>query len=352
MPDMTRALYGTWHSPVTAALVAHRLRFNDVQWVGEALVWHESRGAANALMAQRLGQAPRELGGDKVGRGKIAYGGGDFAGHPDGTLYFIGRDGRIYRTTVDGAPARAITPAFGGAASPVPSPDGRWVAYTHAYEDIDALALVELGGGWPRKLDDRADFAQNPVWSPDGACIAWVAYDMPNMPWDGTRLMLHTLANGQTEVLAGEAQAYAIAQPSFSPDGKTLAYLSDESGFGHLMDSRHVVVRRSVQARHSLWLIDTQTGHETPLLAGAGYTYYEQIAVRASDGRVACIASATDTPHEVISFYPVAGAPVTVHARSVQAVFAAGALSVAEPIHWEGTDGETVHGLYYPPASA
>jgi dipeptidyl aminopeptidase/acylaminoacyl peptidase len=385
-----RALYGTWSSPITPKLVGNRARINDVQWAGDALVWHESRGTGNTIISQRDGQAPRELGGDLVGSGKIAYGGGEFGTIHD-SVFFVARDGRLYRTSVDGGAIRPVTPGFGGAACPIPAPDGTRLAYIHTYEDKDGLALIDLTStAWPRKLDFSSDFAMNPVWSPDGTQLAWVAYDMPNMPWDATRLMLLTFApdgTHTTEILDGRAGGFAVGQPTFSPDGKMLAYLSDESGLSQIIlldlvsrqrraitsdaadysgpgwvaglryvawlpDSRHVLCRRSENAHHTLWLIDSQTGIRTQLLGKAGYSYFGQVTVRASDGRAACIASATDRPQEVISFYPVAGAPLTVHARSLQAAFESGALSVAQPMQWRGADGETVYGLYYPPASA
>lgn len=385
----TRALYGTWSSPVTAKLVASRARINDVQWAGDALVWHESRGAGYALISQRDGQASRELGGDLVGSGKIAYGGGEFGVGGDLVL-FIGRDGRVYKTSVDGGAARAITPGFGGAACPTPNMDGTRAVYIHTYEDKDGLVLVDLDGeSWPRKLNFSSDFAMNPVWSPDGKQVAWITYHAPDMPWDATRLMLLTFQEDGTqsvEIVDGQSRQYAVSQPCFSPDGKLLAYLSDESGVSQvrlyhmqrrehkpvtadegdyggpswvaglrylawLPDNRTLLIRRSDKAHHTLWLLDTETGERTQILENAGYTYFGQLSIRASDGRVACFAGATDKAQEVISFYPVQGSPVTIHARTMQAVFEEGALSVAKPMEWKGADGETVHGLFYPPAS-
>jgi dipeptidyl aminopeptidase/acylaminoacyl peptidase len=383
------ALYGTWRSPISPKLVGARVRFHDVQWAGDALVWHETRGTASALFSQQDGQAPRDISGELIGRGKLAYGGGELGTH-DALVLFVGRDGRLYRTSVQGGTPRAVTPAFGGMACPTPDPTGTRAVYAHTYEDSDCLALADLSGAqWPRKLFAGSDFVMNPVWSPDGMRLAFIAYDMPAMPWDSTRLLLLTLTPDGVphalSTLAGAEGDCAITQPAFSPDGRTLSYLSDKGGMAALMlhdlesgqtraitpddgdysgpgwlaglryyawlpDSRQVVVRRSDRAHHTLWRIDTQTGQHTALLPDAGYTYFEQMCARASDGRIACIASASDRPHEVISFSPDSG-EVTVHARSVQTVFEAGALSIAQPITWQGADGETVHGLYYPPAS-
>ena len=49
---------------------------------------------------------------------------------------------------------------------------------------------------WPVKLASGHDFFMQPCWHPDGQRIAFVAWDHPNMPWDGTRLYLCRLANG------------------------------------------------------------------------------------------------------------------------------------------------------------
>src|SRR5262249_7435645 len=72
--------------------------------------------------------------------------------------------------------------------------------------------------------------------------VAWIAWDHPNMPWDGTRLFVAELeiadgalprvASGPTRV-AG-APDVSIFQPSFSPDGHSIAYVTDESDWGRL----------------------------------------------------------------------------------------------------------------------
>jgi hypothetical protein len=68
------------------------------------------------------------------------------------------------------------------------------VAFVHTYEGRDVLAVVDAAGKrWPDKLAEGADFYMQPAWHPGGGAIAWVEWDHPNMPWDGTRLMYAVL---------------------------------------------------------------------------------------------------------------------------------------------------------------
>ena len=68
--------------------------------------------------------------------------------------------------------------------------------------------------------------------------LAWVEWNHPNMPWDGTRLILAELApNGkslhnQKQIAGGDA--LATFQPIFSPDGSKLAWLENMGEFDDL----------------------------------------------------------------------------------------------------------------------
>ena len=46
---------------MSPAAIATGLRFSDVQWDGDTLVWLEGRGALGVLVAQTGAQAPRDL---------------------------------------------------------------------------------------------------------------------------------------------------------------------------------------------------------------------------------------------------------------------------------------------------
>ncbi|MBK8138584.1 MAG: S9 family peptidase [Chloroflexi bacterium] len=383
----TRAMYGTWSSSVSSALVSTTAKLNDAMWAGETIVWHETRGAQHYVVSQSGSNAPRIISGDKASTGKIAYGGGMF-GIRGYTVAFAGTGGRLYTVPASGGSIRPITPGFGGVGGIAISPDGDDVVFGHTYEDKDGLAIVDMGGqDFPRKLYYPSDFIMNPVWHPDGWHLAVMVWDHPNMPWDGCEIHMLTLNDRRevvsVEVLAG-GREISVMQPTFSPDGRYLAYISDESGWWHIYfrdlisgevrqithgeaeyggpqwgsgmryfaftpDSRAIVARRSEKVQHSLWRIDLESGGATPLLTALPYTFFAQISINL-EGRVAVIASAPRIPHELISFDPDFS-DVVIHARTVDGVFAPEVLSEPEHIVFTTRDNADSHGLFYPPTS-
>ncbi|HKS91354.1 MAG TPA: hypothetical protein VJQ83_05445, partial [Tepidiformaceae bacterium] len=239
----TQRMFGLWDSPVTARSLASNLRLGEPCWDtdGGTLGWVEGRGDRGVIVVQdEDGNGPRDLTSDISVRAFVGYGGGDFT-LAQGNAYFVGQaDQRIYRQPIRGGRAKAITPAFGAASTPVVSPDGRWVTYVHTYEDLDCIAVVDSEGErWPMRLAEGRDFYMQPVWNADGSRMAWVEWDFPNMPWDGTDLRCATLTFadgspriGESIVVAGGPQT-AIFQPAFGP-GQSIYYVSDQTGWGQI----------------------------------------------------------------------------------------------------------------------
>ena len=414
----TQKQYGIWPSPVSSKSLAGSLRLNDVQWdsASESLVWLEGRGAQGVLVMQSGHDAPCDLTSDLSVRGRVGYGGGDFT-VANGIVYFAGPEGRMYRQALSGGGAEAITPAFGHGASPSVSADGRWVVFVHTYEKRDGLALVDtVGEMWPAKLAFGTDFVMQPVWHPQGNALAYIAWDHPNMPWDGTALHLirfeYTGAGvpqvASDDVIAGDTNT-AVFQPEFSPDGRTLAYVSDATGWGQLYlydletkihtqitdalaehgmpawvqgtrtygwshDSQRLYFLRNEQGFTGLWCYDVAAKSATQLDGLGDYTDLQQIAVSPHSDRVALIASASKIPARVITFTPQTSsipetlstnsdapsiqvlvdeqqARVSVRRRSSVENLLPEQLSAVQAISWNGHDGQAVYGLYYPPTS-
>ncbi|MFD9262533.1 prolyl oligopeptidase family serine peptidase, partial [Streptomyces sp. NPDC059538] len=186
------------------------------------------------------------------------YGGLPWAGaeRPAGgpLLVFVHfADQRLYAYEPDapGGPApRPLTPLSrtGGGlrwADPVLRGDEVWCVLEEftgpAPTDVRrVLAAVPLDGsaarsrGAVRELtDDRYRFTTGPRLSPDGRRAAWLVWDHPRMPWDGTELRVADvtedgrLADAGT-VLGGPDEA--VAQVEWTAEGTLLA-VSDRGGW-------------------------------------------------------------------------------------------------------------------------
>ncbi len=373
--------FGLWASPITPAMMGAKLRLPDAQFnrSGNTLVWLESLSGKTSLMAQTGLDAPREISnGLKVGAG-VGYGGGDFTVAEDFAV-FVSK-GRLYKVGLSGGLPQAISPAFGEAASPVVSPDGSRVLFVHSYEKADSLAVVEIDGQhWPIKVAQGSDFYMQPVWHPDGQRIAWVEWNHPQMPWDGTRLMTGRL-NGdhlvEVKQIAGDENT-PIFQPEFSADGRFLAYLANDSewdsfylinletdekktfikgesllppawGQGMRVYGWHkdeIILIKNHQGWYTLSKLNTTSG-ESAEISVAPYTALEQISV-SSQGAISFIGSSPKIPERLIK---LENKTLTILRRSDGESISADFLPEPQAIKWPAPDGTVVHGLYYPPTN-
>ena len=233
---LQKKAFGLWNSSLTPSMMAKNIQFADIVWSGDNLIWKQQSSAFGTLLSQKPGQPPIILNTKVSAQGTVGYGGGSF-GVTNDKVFFCGKDGRLYAIAIEEGFEKAISPKYGGLAAPTPSPDGEWVMYIHSYEDKDCIAIVDANGDkWPIKLISGADFYMQPKWSPDGKTIVWVSWDHPDMPWDRTRIEMSTVGFsggfpqvGAVSVLVGGE--FSAQQPEFSPSGKYLSYLSDEQGF-------------------------------------------------------------------------------------------------------------------------
>lgn len=392
MPQLTTAPYGLWPSPLHTDALATAVRLDAVRWHDNLLLWLEYRGDQGVVVALDVsasGGALMDLTERHHNvRARVGYGGGSFDIAPS-TLLFVERDGRIYRQPVDPGSATPITPSFGCAASPAIAPNGRHLVYVHHDGVNDCLAITRSSGaGWPRQLVTGADFYMDPVWHPGGHTLAWIEWDHPAMPWDGTRLMLGQLdlsadppALDQRRCIAGGPHN-SITQPRFSPDGRHLAFLSDENGWMNLYlydlgsEVRQCVVAAEAELGPPAWVQGSSTYgfarngrsifvlsnrhgfHELvqavdgqaaePVRGLEAYTELRSLAVSPRAGVVALVGSSSHTPTRVLLWND---GVTRVLRQSASERVPERAYAAAEPVSWRASDGQSVYGLLYRPTS-
>ena len=172
------------------------------------------------------------------------YGGGAYT-VSQGVVFFSNfADQRVYRQE-NGSEPRPITPerAFRYADFEVDQSRNRLICVRedHTAEGLEAVnTLVSLGmesdedGG--EVLVSGNDFYSSSRLSPDGKRLAWLTWNHPNMPWDGTELWVADVNEdgslGNKEKIAGGPQE-SIFQPEWSPNG-TLYFVSDRTGWWNL----------------------------------------------------------------------------------------------------------------------
>ncbi len=263
------AAYGSWPSPVDAALAAaHDGRPEYLGAVGDELWWTAPRpveGGRRALVRRRAdgteeGVLPAPW---NVRSRVIEYGGRPWAAvaRPAGgplAVFCHFADQRLYAYEPDalpGAEPRPLTPvsAVGGGlrwVDPVIRPDRGevWCVLEEftgpAPTDVRrVLVAVPLDGSAAedrsavRELSDgRHRFVTGPRLSPDGRRVVWIAWDHPRMPWDGTEVMLAEVApdgtfHGARTVAGGPCES--IPQVDWDGAGRLLL-ASDRTGWWNL----------------------------------------------------------------------------------------------------------------------
>ena len=114
--------------------------------------------------------------------------------------------------------------------------DGSLIAVreTHPVEGEAVNELVTIGAdGTVDVIASGCDFYSTPRLSPDGTRLAWIEWDHPNMPWDGTRLVVADAANPDDRTVIAGGDDESIVQPEWAPDG-TLVFASDRTGWWNL----------------------------------------------------------------------------------------------------------------------
>ena len=252
----TIAPHGTWESPISAGMVAQAARrIAEPRSSDGAVWWLEQRpdegGRTAILRRDPDGTVTDVLPAEASARTRVhEYGGGSYTVR-GGTCWYVElTDQRVYRTDPGDVP-RPITPepptpAAVRFADLTPDPGGAVlyaVRETHhgpAATDVvnEVVAVPADGAGEPTVLASGHDFYAAPRPSPDGAQLAFVAWDHPHMPWDETGVYVRDLSPDRAArprlVAGGPGRGESAIAPCWHPRSGALHLFSDRTGWWNL----------------------------------------------------------------------------------------------------------------------
>ena len=255
--------YGSWKSPITADLiVAGTIGLGQIALDGDRDHVSEAVATSGASDIYWIEGRPSEGGRNVIVRRTFdgetvdvtpppfnvrtrvhEYGGGAFT-VKDGTIYFSNfADQRLYKQTLGSEP-QPLTPVadYRYADAVIDSQRGRIICVCEDHTDggrepVNSLVSISSENGEDfQVLASGSDFYSSPRLSPDSSQLAWLSWNHPNMPWDGTQLWVAQIKTdgslGEAECVAGGVDE-SVFQPEWSPDG-VLYFVSDRTGWWNL----------------------------------------------------------------------------------------------------------------------
>lgn len=391
--------FGLWPSPVSAELAARgSRRFGMLQAASGFIYWTESRpeeqGRQAIVRAGSDGRAADILPKAFSARSRVhEYGGGEFL-VADETIYFVNdKDQQVWELMRPGIPKRLTNAPHTRFADFAHDPEReRLIAVAELHpargatkpdaQPRNALVAIGLGGkrGQVSEVAGGRDFYASPRTSADGKKLAFLAWDLPDMPWDSAALFVADIkANGslgRPQRIAGGRDSAAF-QPEWAPDGQ-LYFTWDASGWGQLYRwTGDRVVRVHGAAGAELWRPQWVFGMRCFALGPGGHVAavssvqglprlemgklgggrptlkpVSRIAaariddpVPYKDGFAALVSSPAAAP-TVMRLSPSGLQPV---AENPPAMIAREAISRGEVVSFRNGRRQAVYGIYYPP---
>ncbi|HKH03545.1 MAG TPA: prolyl oligopeptidase family serine peptidase [Acidimicrobiales bacterium] len=261
--------YGSWPTPITSELVVRAAAgLGGVAVDGDDVWWSESRpdeGGRTQLVRWRPGAGAQDVlpDGANARTAVHEYGGGAWHVAGGRLWYADWSDQRLHHMAAAGDGFTEPTPVTPGPEVPRGDrwadadldPDGRWLVLVREHHGpgatpaqvVNEVVVVDTAGEVPpRPLVSGPDFVSDPRLSPDRSKLCWLQWNHPDMPWDGTELVVSDLRWSSIgpglmhpEVMAGRpthggaAPGESVSEPRWAPDG-SLWFISDRNGWWNL----------------------------------------------------------------------------------------------------------------------
>jgi dipeptidyl aminopeptidase/acylaminoacyl peptidase len=260
-----------------------------------------------------------------------------------------GKRTHVFVVSADGGSARDMTPgdydappfSLGGPTDYAFSPDSKELAFARNTDKVEATStngdifIVAVEGGEARRITESNRGGDlSPQYSPDGRYIAYRSQERAGFESDRWRLMLYDRKAGQSRELLQNFDAY-VDTFIFSPDGKYIYFASGERG------------------RQPVYAVSTSGGPPMKILQG-----FNDDMKLSADGKTMVFTRSTATmPTEI--FVTTISDPRQRNAQGEAAVrkltkvndalLASYQLTAAEEATWTGGAGAQVHGWVVKP---
>ena len=395
------APYGAWESPFPIDLLTRgTVTLGEIQARDGVRYWLEGRPdeAGRSVLVRRDADGRNvrlSPAGFNVRTRVHEYGGGAYAVDDDLVVVSDFLTGRLHRV-VEPERLEPITPdgrAWRFADLSIDWPRNRILAVREDHEPAtlvrhaeaeNAIVAIDLASGDVTVLVEGSDFVSSPRLSPDGQRMCWLRWSHPNMPWDGTELVVADVdADGRPakpHVVAGSPTDW-IAQPRWSPQG-VLHFVAEPDGWmnlfrladGHRVERAtppmeaefvfpdwsfalasyafaadgSIVASGRSGGRDRLYVFASGAGGNdaTPTPRDHPWTEIGYLAV---DGRTATFRAASPAePWAIVELDLDGGRPRAVR-PSTTTSFDPADISIGRLVEFPTTGDRTAFGLYYPP---
>jgi Tol biopolymer transport system component len=160
---------------------------------------------------------------------------------PDGRrIVYVGAGANgftLYERDSDGSKAHPLITDAGGVKSPAWSPNGRFITYvTLGRDGVSKLMMTDLESNATRRISNTPSYNDSyPTWSPDNRSIAFITDDTPFGKSDIDILDVQT---GVVQPLFTTEENQFF--PAWSPDGRYIAYINEGRDIAIMLwDTQH-----------------------------------------------------------------------------------------------------------------
>jgi dipeptidyl aminopeptidase/acylaminoacyl peptidase len=402
-PRKNTVAFGLWPSPISPLAAAQGARrLGTLQCDGDRVYWTEGRpeeGGRQVIMTALAGGTGADAASDILpkpfsARSRVhEYGGGEFLPSKERVFFVNDADQDVWVLDLrrGGAPQRLTTePQM--RFSDFAVDDARGCLYAVAERHLlgnsspeNSLVTISFEGrdrGRVTTIASGEDFYAAPRLSPDGATLAYLAWYLPDMPWDSAAVW--TLDLDPEGAPAGPARRIAggdgttAFQPAWAPDGRLL-YVSDAGGFGSLYAfdgkrSRRLFKRAAEDLMRPHWVFGMRSyaiasdGCITAVFLDQGRPVVHRLDADghqmepiapgvprlddpASAGNLVAALASDDTGGAHVAILKP-GRKATVLYRPPGPALPKSQVSTADVMTFRGGGRATAYGLYYPPRNA